>query len=382
MPAQQQARVYHETALEQTTAAVDETLECDVVVVGAGPGGSLAAKRAAEEGARTLLIEQRTTIGSPVQCAEYLPLVAARFAPMQAPWIAQRIDGMISHYPDGSTQETRAPGYIMNRVLYDRGLAAMAEKAGAEIRTRTSAEAVSDEGILVRQGASTINVACTAVVGADGPDSTVASWTAQKNRSIMTAHQYEVGLKAPSTMTEVWFDRHYPRGYAWLFPKGDTANVGVGVSPADAAKPALEHFYERLRVEGRIGSILGTTAGRIPVGGPLETIKGNLLLVGDAAGQTHPITGAGIYHALLAGSIAGRACGEAARTGDFGCLDLYDAGWQKELKPTLDRGVRRREVLEKHWDEAAKDEESLTTLIRKTWVVCPEYYDDREARFP
>ena len=127
--------------------------EVDVLVVGAGPSGSTAARHAALGGARTLMIEKRTEIGTPVRCGEG---VAKRWLDEvglepSGSFIAHEVDGAKVVAPDGTTlvvDEARAGnecGYILERDLFDRHLAKLAAKAGAEIRIRTSATALLQE---------------------------------------------------------------------------------------------------------------------------------------------------------------------------------------------------------------------------------------------
>ena len=122
-------------------------LEVDVLVVGAGPTGSTAAKYAALGGARTLLIEKRAEIGTPVRCGEGVAkrwLEEIGIAPSRE-FIAHEVDGTRVVAPDGTSlyvDERRAGnecGYVLERDLFDRHLAKEAVKAGAEVRVRTSA---------------------------------------------------------------------------------------------------------------------------------------------------------------------------------------------------------------------------------------------------
>ena len=127
--------------------------EVDVLVVGAGPAGSTAARHAAMGGARTLLIEKRSEIGTPVRCGEGVAkrwLDEVGLEPSKA-FIAHEVDGAKVVAPDGTVlvvDEARAGnecGYILERDLFDRHLAKLAAKAGAEIRIRTTAVALLQE---------------------------------------------------------------------------------------------------------------------------------------------------------------------------------------------------------------------------------------------
>ena len=111
----------------------------DVLIVGAGPAGSCAARAAAEAGARVLMIEKRMKIGEPVQCAEFVPRLLAREVNIPSETIAQEIQGMTTFMPNGEILRKRTPGFIIDRAGFDKALAMDASKAGAKILTGTRA---------------------------------------------------------------------------------------------------------------------------------------------------------------------------------------------------------------------------------------------------
>src|SRR5512136_1776520 len=111
----------------------------DIVIVGAGPAGSSAAKAAAERGANVLLIDRRQRVGVPVQCAEFVPQWILRHAHFSPTCILQTIDLMITHLPDGTSYEMKSPGYMLDRSLFDKDLVASAILSGAKISIETRA---------------------------------------------------------------------------------------------------------------------------------------------------------------------------------------------------------------------------------------------------
>jgi flavin-dependent dehydrogenase len=172
--------------------------------------------------------------------------------------------------------------------------------------------------------------------------------------------------------TEVYFDQAFFGGYGWLFPKGKEANVGIGMRAPNSGRPplveVLRGFIERLSREGKVvPRPLGWFAGWIPVGPPRRVTYENTMLAGDAAGHTHPITGAGVFQAVTGGRMAGKWAAEAVKTGDMGVLSQYEAEWRDLLEETLERGYRRRRQLEGDWDH-------LPQNIRQCWVAFREYY--------
>lgn len=344
----------------------------DVLIVGAGPAGSSAASAAAKAGAHVLMIEKRRQIGKPVQCAEYIPRLLKHTVKIPPEAIAQKIQGMITFMPNGEVIRKRAPGFILNRAKFDQALAQEASEAGAKILTRTKAVYKVGKKITVLGPSGEDQIEASVIIGADGPDSMVGSWIGQKNRKFILAIQHTVVLKESVQETEIYFGKEYPGGYAWLFPKGEMANVGVGIQRelGGVAKLALKSFKER--ITDRIGEVVDITAGLIPVGGPLHSIdeKDRIILVGDAAGHTHAITGGGIPQAVICGTMAGRAAAAGAN-GDKQTFQNYFHQWRSAYGPMMDKAAIKRKKMEAGWHE--KD---LMELLKSCWVACKEYYND------
>ncbi|MGD9040941.1 MAG: NAD(P)/FAD-dependent oxidoreductase, partial [Desulfobacteraceae bacterium] len=323
----------------------------DVLVVGAGPAGSSAARAAAEAGATVLMIEKRARIGEPVRCAEYIPRLLAQQVKVPREVIAQETDGIMTVMPDGKLLRKTAPGFILNRGKFDQALAAQAEMAGARIHTATRAVSMAGRRVMTMGPSGGEEIRAKVIVGADGPDSTVGTWIGQKNKKVMWAVQQTVALKQPVHDTEVYFAREYPGGYAWLFPKGELANVGVGVQRELGGIPKVAFKAFREKIKDRIGELASVTAGLIPVGGPLPSVdeKAGIILVGDAAGHTHAITGGGIPQAVLCGTMAGSSAAEAAN-GNRGAFRNYVFQWKKAFGASMDKAAQKRQALETGWD--------------------------------
>ncbi len=348
----------------------------DVLVVGAGPAGCTAARVAARQGVRVLVVERRPTVGLPVQCAEYVPAQMVAYVSLPEMCIAQRIRRMCTHLPNGETVETPAPGYVLHRALWDKMLAVAACHAGAEIWTSTRAMERTEKGVLVRPGAKILEIIPQVIIGADGPLSTVGRWVGQVNTEVIDTLQVEVALSSyladgDRECTRVYFDPVYRGGYGWFFPKGDTANVGVGVNRKLGGDPAqaLAHLLDRLQI--RPGAVLGHTGGSVPCGGPVDRPwAGEVILVGDAAGHTHPITGAGIFAAVVGGTLAGQAAARAVQTGDLAALEEYEREWASFMGGPLRHALRKRRYLDQHWSD---DPGELSAALRRTWIAFREY---------
>jgi len=349
----------------------------DIVVIGVGPAGSSAARAAAQRGAKVLLIDRRQHIGIPVQCAEFVPQWISRHASFSSACVVQTINKMVTHLPDGTSYEMTSPGYMLDRSLFDKELATSAVLSGAKISVETKAVGLSTEGLAVEQGSGKEIIRSKVLIGADGARSTIARLVAQPSLRSIVALQYEVVMPEPQNHVDVYFHKDYEGGYAWFFPKVKTANVGVGIIAQKTALllERMKHFLDYLVRSRKLSSveIVAKTGGSIPCE-TRRTVFDNTLLVGDAAGHAHSITGAGVLNAVIAGEIAGRIAAEAVERRDLRHLENYEIECQEAFGKSVAYSGLKREFLEKNWNEPGVDFEGL---IRKTWVGFKEYYEDR-----
>jgi digeranylgeranylglycerophospholipid reductase len=323
----------------------------DVVVIGAGPAGSVAARRAAEGGLKVLLIEKRQEIGAPVRCGEAIGVDLSRpFIEPDPRWIDATIRAFAVHNSCGQAVEVppAEPTLVVNRKLYDYQLALLAARAGAEVRTSTTAV-----GLLMEEGAITgvkieslgrsQVVSARLVVAADGSESQAARWAGL--RTVPSLADYYLGIefllagmggKMDPQVCEYHLDQNLaPGGYLWVFPKGDdTANVGL-VIPADHKKTTglayLEEFVARHYPHT---SIMAVVAGGIPVTGAVKPlVKDGFMMVGDAAHQADPLTAGGICLGMTAAGMAMGVAVPALQAGDVSAARLteYEKLWQKRF---------------------------------------------------
>jgi flavin-dependent dehydrogenase len=181
----------------------------------------------------------------------------------------------------------------------------------------------------------------------------------------------EAALNEPRERTEIYFDPLFRGGYGWLFPKGETANVGVAVNTRLGGRPglALEALLDRLGLS-RAGAV-GLLAGAIPVGGVVSALQsGNILLAGDAAGLTHPVTGGGIAPAAISGRMAGEAAARAISGAGLEALARYPEEWDARMGAPLRQALVNRRYLDAQWSD---DPAALSAIIRETWIAFPAY---------
>jgi len=339
----------------------------DVVVVGAGPAGSITAKTAAEKGLDVLLIERNPEIGVPVKCAEGVSKEVERFVDVDSRWICAAFKGTITYGPDGtkvvlSVDGTEEAGYVLERRLFDKFLAQKAARAGAEVRVRTQAYGVIREegyakGVYANSSGEDIRISADVVVGADGVESRIGRWggidTRLRLADVVTCAQFLLcGIEFNRDYCEIFFGEDIaPKGYAWVFPKGeDNANVGVGIGGDVSGENHRAYDYLNAFVNDRFpdGAVIAEMHGAVPLSGPVyETVANGLILVGDAARHVNPITGGGILEAMQGGAIAGDVIAKAVHEKNFSKRRLreYEKRWKKEFGKVLEVGMKIKNIV-------------------------------------
>ena len=347
----------------------------DVLVVGLGPAGASAAAAAAARGARVIAIDRKRVAGEPVQCAEFVPALIGQQVPDLDRHRQQRIRAMTTFVEDEPPHlKEQFSGVMIDRRAFDAALVARAEQAGAEAWFGLSLRAIADDGTAQLSDGSRISA--RVIIGADGPRSAVGAAVGIENTVLAETRQMTVPLLAPFEETDIFLSHKLPGGYAWLFPKGEVANLGLGGDPGWRShfKPLLDDLHGQLAAQGRVGrNVLGHTGGAIPSGGMLEPAaacgSAQVLLAGDAAGLTNPITGAGILSAVISGEMAGEAAA-ALVAGDAAAAGTYREDLADMFEISLARAVARREALMRiHAAHKAQPSD-----LRRAWIAFPEYW--------
>jgi digeranylgeranylglycerophospholipid reductase len=318
----------------------------DVVVVGAGPAGSTAARVIADAGMSVLLLEKDRDVGMPVRCGEAVSNRSLEsIVDIDPSWIAATIRRFRLVAPDGNAVEPDlgGHGYVLERRIFDYALARLAVQTGAELHTKAYVTGLLHEndtvcGVSYTMHGEQRSARARMVVGADGVESRVGRWagidTVTPFRDMECCAQMTLaGVSLDADACEFHFGTAIaPMGYLWIFPKGNgLANVGVGVSGAAAKhKSPLRYLEEFVARRYPDAGRLTTVAGGVPCAPPLEEIvRGNVLLVGDAAHQVNPLSGGGITSGMHGARMAGDAIVRALRANDPRQLDRYRKEWEQ-----------------------------------------------------
>ena len=343
--------------------------EYDVIVIGAGPAGSTAAKFAAEK-ADVLLVDKHREIGTPKMCGEGLTRDAFRDLniPFDRRFINRDIYGIVLYAPGGSKVEVKYDevlGHIIERKIFDKFLASEASRNGAKVLADAYASLIIEDekiiGVKIRHQGEEKKIKAKIVIAADGVGSQIARQagidTTLNPGDLHSCFEYEMsGIEIEnSEMTHIFVGKKLaPGGYAWIFPKDDDrANVGLGVSGIEkkTAKYYLDRFIKS-KPGLMKGSILEINAGAVPIGGFLqELVKDNLMVVGDAARQVDPANAGGIHYGMLAGKLAGITAGKAIGSGDLNILKEYEIEWRSSIGKHQEKLLKIRCFIDKLEDE-------------------------------
>ena len=332
----------------------------DLIVVGAGPGGSVAAWAAAEAGLSVLLLEKRQEIGSPVRCAEGVPYESLLgFLEPEPDWISAEVDRaqIVASFAGDVLERWHGSGglgYVLERRVFDRVQAERAIAAGAQVRAKMPAVGLLREdglvkGVVAEWQGQQVEIGASVVIAADGVESRIGAWagldTQLSLEDTMVCAQYLLsGIDWDPACLGYWIDEAVaPGGYAWVFPKGEgLANVGLGVQADRGEETALNCLNRFIEQEHALspGSPVTLVVGNVPVALPCSRLAiDGLMLVGDAARQVDPLTGGGIINAMTAGRLAAQAAADALAVGDVSVQGL--AGYQEQANRLLGQRLAR-----------------------------------------
>jgi geranylgeranyl reductase family protein len=347
-----------------------------VIVVGGGPAGATAARALARAGVTVRLLD-RSNFPRNKPCGGGISARALR----RFPWLAAGLEGIATHHvsrlylegPDGESTvvESDIPAAMMiRRVEFDHLLVSLAVDAGAElvegVEVVHAAQGRDSVSLVARDGRK---FEAAVVIAADG----VHSGTARRLgiRKAWPAHAVALdmmeetprALLAEADPHALWvaygFDpergnrdaagerlRRAPEGYAYIFPKREHVNVGVGyvlahyreafdASPYELQKGFVNHLRSRGIVRGE-SSRKNFTPFLLPVGGPLRRPgRGRVLVAGDAAGFVNGFTAEGIYYAMVSGELAARSVIEASTARGASLVRRYSRACEAEIGSEL-----------------------------------------------
>ncbi|MDR3783229.1 MAG: NAD(P)/FAD-dependent oxidoreductase [Candidatus Nitrosotalea sp.] len=318
-------------------------MDYDVVIAGGSVAGLLCAREIAAKNHKVLVIEEDYEIGTPEHCGGVVSISAMDdlgVIPMRAT-LDNKIRSATIVAPSGKsfTLDARPQQVIvLDRREFDKQIAHQAQVNGAEIRVKSSLREITKEGVRTSEG----EIKCKIVVDARG----VSSLIHKDRTGTLQSAQYEVFADwIDKERIEVHLDQEkYPGFFAWVIPtRRDEAKIGVagrGINPA----LAIEEF---LKKKGKYSTIRKIFAP-IWIKGPIkEFVTGNIVTIGDAAGQAKPTTAGGIYSSGLGGILAGRSISKFLDSGKESSLSEYQKKWTGKFGKEFEHMILVRSLLER-----------------------------------
>jgi digeranylgeranylglycerophospholipid reductase len=236
--------------------------------------------------------------------------------------------------PSGKPLKFDFDGYVLNRVAHDEFLVELAKKSGAEFLINSRVEKVEENRVVLRNGDS---YSAKIIVDAGGHNGPIRRdyWNEKSTKIPVKFALVEGDF---GNAVELHFGSMAPGGYAWMFPKENGANIGLGIQRSFAKGRSLNQYTEEF-VSKYDGKITFNGAGSLPMSGTIKKfVKGNYMLVGDSAGMVLPSNGAGITIAMIGGRIAGQVIAENISQGTP--LEEYEIRWKKQMGKVMSNSKR------------------------------------------
>ena len=317
--------------------------EYDVVIAGGSISGLMSAREIAKKGHSVLVLEEGFEIGTPDHCGGLVSKSALHelgIEPTQKTFDST-INSALIYAPSGKYVEINSKKQeviVVNRRELDKQVARQAEQSGAEIRVKTGFKEKTNFGIKTTDG----EIACKILVDCRG----VGALINNDRDGILLSAQYEIYADwIEDGKVEVYFDNvKYPGFFAWIIPSGNgVGKVGIAGREINVSN-AMEQF---LKNKGNYSTIRKIFAP-IWIKGPIKNFASeNIVIAGDAAGQSKPTTAGGIYSCGMGGFFAGNAITKYLESNEYSQLQQYQKNWRNRFGKEFEKQRLARKILER-----------------------------------
>ena len=318
----------------------------DVVVVGAGPAGGQCARELAKKNHNVLLLERAKIVGEPnfSSAATMKDMIKDFDLPknvIQTEWNGLSIT---SRGKNAEFSADRTLGYVLDYKTLKQFLFNEAKKKGADVASGAVVKDIAKGNNrftgVVLDGQK---IEAKIIIDATGPATTLGI----KSGLIKGRGQYAIGieylmqnvkLKNDKLLQFYLGDKFAPSGYMWIFPtKANQAKVGTAryfTRDISASRAKLDNFIKS-DTQTKNAKIRDTHGGPLYFNYKLRNyVIRNLILIGDAAGQSNPLGGEGIRHAMTSGRFAAEICSDYLNAGkdNLSLLNGYNGFWKSYIK--------------------------------------------------
>lgn len=407
-------------------------MSCDVLIIGAGPAGASLAYFLSLCDCKTILVEKKKVPDFPVRCAELVSKNLFSLFREKVKGINSEISSMQTYINGKMENEIPSPSVMLDREVFIDSLIQIFIKNGgiflnpasfnriisfnknkkeinpddfiknnfANNDTLVKKEAVIEKrkNIIFNNNSDSVNAAvfkkdtdksiainAKIIACAEGFSGKLrgiidkASFR-EDSSSYVLAYQETIKKKNKySDKAMIFFYPYIANGYGWVFPKRDTLNVGIGmgISDSNQNKENLQDRYNMfkkdIRTSGFISGgekLIKNITGTAPCRGiryPVSFL--NFVFAGDAAGLCNPVTGAGIYNAVLSSKIISDNISGFLKTGDYNMLEEINQKIKSYFSSSIERALKKRQEINKYWPGS-----DFERLIRRTWVSFKDYW--------
>ncbi len=342
----------------------------DIAVIGAGPIGSYTAYQLADKGFDVCLLERKREIGEGVICAGIISKEAFIRYDLPGESILSRIDSISFISPHGQRLEYESPdifAYVVSREIFDKRLLKLAKGVGVDVFMRQKVTDINELRYSYAVECNKKKYRAKAVVIATGVNYELhRKLRMGKPPRFLFGSQIEIPISFSQANIQIHTGQHVvPGSFGWVVPAGSNCSR-IGALMPKTGTLWLERMLEQ-RLKFSVGKINKRELKLKPIAyGPIKrSVRGNIMAVGEAAGQVKTTTGGGIFYGLLCSEIAVDKLTSTLKNGRS--LNDYEITWRSALTSELDIGKQVRIIAGRLSD---REIENIFTFVKKHrfWV--------------
>jgi len=316
-------------------------MKYDVLIIGAGPAGLNAGRRLCRAGISTLIVDSKTIIGEPKNCAEGLTisdLVELGIKPRSS-WIDMQFDRAKVYRPDGQSvifSFADRPKLVINRKIFEQELANEVINHSGIIQMKTRITKIVRDKIYYAVDEDGNRISAAVIIIAEGATGHLSEkFIAPPGPDdLLVCYQEVIDDLTLTNELGLYFGSIAPGGYAWVFPKSKTkANVGLGVKKSSNASPR-KLFNSFISSKPYLkGTRVSSCGGIVPILPQKRLHFDNVLFAGDCGGCVNPLHGGGITLGMKSGEIAADTIIsniEKIKKYSYACLKTYSEKWMQK----------------------------------------------------